>query len=123
MAIRVTAAEVTAIIPTSIADATILAEMITTASQFVDDHLADQDLSTRILRSIEQYLAAHFVALTEEGGGLISSEFGDADDKWANVYESGLKSTRFGQAAISMDSSGTLARVASTNMKALFRVV
>ncbi len=123
MTIRVSATEVKNIISTSLSDAIVLDPCITLASDIVDNNLTDQGLSTVLLKNIERYLAAHFVALTEEGGALISSEFGDANDRWSDVYKAGLSSTRFGQASIAMDSSGVLNAISTSRLKARFTVV
>ncbi len=98
--------------------------MIDTANVFVNTHLVPAaGHSELILEKIELYLASHFVALTVDQGGLTRSKLGDADESFANVYEAGLKSTRFGQQALALDTSGILNRVAATTLKAEFRVV
>ena len=124
MGARVTADTVKEIIPSDLTDEVVLANFIDTANLFVDTHLVpDAGHSEPMLRKIELYLAAHFLALTEEQGGITRSKLGEADDSFANVYEGGLKSTRFGLQALSLDSSGILNRVAQTSLKAEFRIV
>ena len=124
MSARVTADTVKEIIPSDLTDEVVLANFIDTANLFVDTHLVpDAGHSEPMLRKIELYLAAHFLALTEEQGGITRSKLGEADDSFANVYEGGLKSTRFGLQALSLDSSGILNRVAQTSLKAEFRIV
>ena len=125
MAIRVTAAEVKDIINTSIDDQVILNSMITTASLLVDENVSavTPSLSTALLKRIELYLAAHFVSLTEEKGALIGEEFGDSNVRLANIYSAGYNSTRFGQMAVSLDTSGQLKSLGAPTLKATFRVV
>lgn len=120
---RVTATKVKEVVNTNIADDVINRNHIATATTMVDEHLVGVGLSDALLEKIELYLAAHFVALTEEGGSLTRNKLGDADTSYANIYSQGLNSTRFGQQALSIDSSGTLSRVAQTQLKADFRVV
>lgn len=122
MTARVTAGEVKEIIQTEISDDVILTNHIETANLFVDTHLTTKH-SAPVLKKIELYLAAHFVALTEERGGLTRSKVGEADESLANVYAEGFRATRYGQTALSLDTSGTLTRIAQTRLKAEFRVV
>lgn len=123
MAIRVTAHEVIELLPTSLADRVVKGNMITTASNYVDVHLASAGHSATTLKHIEMYLAAHCVAITEEKGGIVSDEFGDSKVEFAEVYGEGFNSTRFGQMAIILDTSGTLAAKSTTKPKAQFRVI
>ena len=125
MVARVTAGAVKEIISTNIADDVIDTNHIDTAHTIVEEHLVGLTplLSDPMLKKIELYLAAHFVALTEEGGALTRSKLGDGDDSFANVYEQGYKSTRYGQTALAIDSSGVLSNISTTSLKADFRVV
>jgi hypothetical protein len=120
---RVTAEEVKQVVRTDIIDDTVLTNMIDTANLLVDEELVGEaDHSDARLKKIELYLSAHYVALTEEGGGVTRSKLGDADESYANVYDAGLQSTRFGQNAASLDTSGILAAL-TPKLKAAFRVV
>ncbi len=121
---RVTAEQVKEIIPTSIEDSVILASMIDTANVYIDTHLTEAGHSDAILEKVELYLASHFVAITEEGGALMSSKLGEAADEWETDFlGDGLRSTRFGQIALILDTSGILANVGTSHLKAQFRVV
>ena len=115
---RVTDAEVKAIIDTE----RDVAPFIETASLIVDEDVSGNGPSVARLRQIELYLAAHFVAITEERGGLISSATGAGKETYANNFKEGLRSTRYGQQAMSLDTSGSLALAASPQ-KASFEVV
>lgn len=123
MTSRVTAGEVKEIITTSVSDDIVFTNHIATANLLVDTHLSISGLAGPVLKQIELYLAAHFVSLTEERGGLTRSKMGDADESYANVYKEGFRSTRYGQMALALDSTGTLTRTLQTRVKAEFRVV
>ncbi len=120
---RVSAKEVKDILTTSISDGTLQSSFIDTAHVYVDDHLVGSTLSAAMLAKIELYLSAHFVALTEERGGLVESELGEARDRYSDVYEGGLKSTRYGLMALSLDTTGILTSISTVALKAQFRVV
>lgn len=93
------------------------------ANNLVDEHLLSSSLTATQLKHIEIYLAAHFAAVTEERGSIVRSSVGDAAETYQDIYESGLRSTRFGQQAIALDTSGTLAGLASSKVRAQFRVI
>lgn len=124
MTARVSPSEVKEIVDTNLDDNVILTNMIDTANAYVDEHVVGQGHSDRILAKIELYLAAHFVAVTEERGGIILDRYGDSEVEYAEqVYGDGLRSTRYGQQAIILDTSGVLAGLGASKMKAQFRVV
>lgn len=85
------------------------------ATLLVDEDLATLSpaLSDERLRQIELYLAAHFLTLTVEEGPKAAEALGDATERYHNIYAAGLRSTRFGQQAILLDTSGTLAEQAT----------
>ena len=119
MAIRVTDVEVKEIVETS-KDTT---SFIHTANAIVEEHLVPLTLSVTMLTKIELYLSAHFVALTEERGGLLRSSLGESAETYADIYEEGFRSTRFGQQAIALDTTGTLAQLSNQKLRAVFRIV
>ncbi len=123
MAIRTTVRDVRELVPNGAEDNVILNNYIVTANAIVDTYLLTAGLSAAILIEIEKYLAAHFTAIFEEKGGLVKVEIDDATDEYADIYSAGYNSTRFGQQAIVLDSSGTLANLGTGKLKALFRVV
>ena len=124
MAKRVTAAEVKEVIPTTLEDAVVVSNMIDTANVMVTEYLVpDAMLSDAILKKVELYFAAHLVALTEEKGALTRDKLGDGDQSFANIFDAGLHSTRFGQMALSLDTSGILIGVTQPTLKAAFRIV
>jgi hypothetical protein len=108
---RVTGTDVRAIIATSLDDAALL-PFITPANQLVDELLLDKGLGEPRLKEIERWLAAHFVALREPRDTLR----GVAESR--HQYETPavgqfLNGTRYGQMAIMLDTSGTLAALAA----------
>lgn len=94
-----------------------------TAKLIRDEDLAGQGLSTARLDQIEIFLAAHFTAIANERGGLKSTETLNAKDEYFGDYGRGLNSTRYGQQAQILDTSGILAAQAEPVSKAQFRVV
>lgn len=96
---------------------------IDTANLYVTRHLASKITDAAVLAKIELYLAAHFTAITEERGGLVFSAIGDARESVSNIYDTGFRQTRFGQQALLLDDSGTLAALSRDQLKAQFRIV
>ena len=116
---RVTDNEVQAIIDTE----RDTVPFINSANLIVDEELASKGMSANRLTQIELYLAAHMVALTEEKGGVIKKSTGEAFEAYGGEFTTGFNMTRYGQHAIVLDTSGTLATLASTKLNAEFRVV
>lgn len=88
------------------------------------DHFEDSELSDEKQELIALYIAAHFAVLTEEAGGLIGQTAGEASEKYQmQKMGYGFASTRFGQTAMALDTSGVLASLATSPLKAQFRVV
>ena len=100
---------------------------ISTAILLTDEVLANKGLSTNRLDVIKLYLAAHFAIITVERGGLIESRVGESSDRYAKpttkIETGGIGSTRYGQQAIALDSSGTLAVLGSGAKKARCKLV
>ena len=124
MAARVTADNVKEIVQNvDLDDALVLSHMVDQANLVVDTHLVGQGHSDRVLQKIELNLAAHYVVLTTEKGGLVSTKMGDAEDRLSDVYSDGFRSTRFGQTALVLDSTGILASLSSLKARAEFKVI
>lgn len=106
-------------------EAAVITEFVSAAELVVAEDLAQADLSDARKELITKYLAAHFAIVSLERGGLTRQKVGES----ADTYKTGLDSdqgfllTRFGQQAISLDTSGTLALNATPRIKAEFRVV
>ncbi len=124
MPARVTADSVKEIVQNvDLDDNLVLSHMVDQANLIVDTHLVGQGHNARTLQKIELNLAAHYVVLTTEKGGLTKTKMGDAEDTLANVYSDGFRSTRFGQVALVLDSTGILASLSNLKAKAEFKVV
>lgn len=82
------------------------------ASTLVSQQL-ELSLGEELLGLIELYLAAHFLALTTSEGPLSAQTIGETGERYSNIYEPGLRATRFGQQAMLLDASGKLAELAS----------
>jgi hypothetical protein len=98
---------------------------INVASVVSEAYLSGKGLSEPILTQIEIFLAAHFATLAVERGGLTREQQGQSSQSYQmlSTRQTGFASTRFGQQAIALDASGTLAAVGSTHLKAIFEVV
>jgi hypothetical protein len=128
MAFRVVEAEVKAIV--EVKDDTPVVNYIQTANMLVEETLASSDYSDDRKKQIELYLSAHFVAISVERGGVVRSKDGEAEEYYGNPTSlgGGLKSTRYGQTALVLDTSGYLIGEGGQNevsggRKALFRVL
>lgn len=118
----ITTDDVKAIYPTSLTVDPFLAIAQTMATNL----LSDKGLDSATTDSIVIYLTAHLLVLTAENGGLRRDRMGDADESYItpDPKATGFASTRFGQMAMILDSSGTLASVgASAGLKASIEVV
>lgn len=118
---RVTDEEVQAVT----GDSSAVTSFVTTANLIVTDELGTSGLSDSRLKQIELYLAAHFWAITNERGGLVEKEVDNAKERYAgtSTKDTGFRSTRFGQQAMALDTTGVLASLASAGTKAVFRVI
>jgi hypothetical protein len=96
---------------------------IATAHIVVSEQLIGKGLSDDRLKQIELYLAAHYTAVSEEHGALKSSKMGESTDVYDLNVGEGLKLTRFGQQALSLDTSGTLRSMGRTGANAQFRIL
>lgn len=118
----VTAQQVATIVDTS----TDCAPFLATANAIFNATLQGKGLPSDLSDQIILYLAAHFAVLTTESGGLKRSKLSEADESYRipGDKDTGLSFTRFGQQAMLLDTSGTLAGL-STNkgLKALFEVI
>ncbi len=118
---RVTSSEVKGLIKTNFD----VDPFIAIATLMVDESLVNQSLSDARLTQIELWLAAHFVAVAEERGALVSSEKGESKEEYEIKVGEGLNMTRFGQQVLMLDTTGILAEQGTNTSvkKAQFRVV
>lgn len=103
MAVRVTDDEVKEIIDTSLSDLTVF---ILVASQQVD---RISGLGTAVLKEIERWLAAHFVAIRDKRTS--KDNVLDSSHTYEGKTGMGLEFTRYGQQAKLLDTTGTLAKL------------
>lgn len=115
MAARVTDAEVKQILDTDI-DTT---PFIIAAHRVVEDNeLGSFDVASATLKSIEQFLAAHFACAMEQQ--TKSETTGKASATYQGEFGMRLDSTHYGQTAMTLDSSGILANLNTRQARALF---
>lgn len=107
---RVTSDEVKKIIDidSSITD---LSPFITIANLLVTDKLAGSGQSEDLLKEIERWLAAHFVAIRDPRAK--SESIGGISITYAGNTGEGFRSTLYGQTALSLDTTGILAKLGS----------
>jgi hypothetical protein len=99
---------------------------IAAATLMCNEDLDGRGLSPARLHMVGIYLAAHMVAMDVERGGLTSSKTGDSEETYAShgLKATGLSSTRWGQMALTLDSTGVLANMSNPGKpKAQFRLV
>jgi hypothetical protein len=120
---RNTEAELLAIV--EVPSSASLATFLDTASLLVVENLESAGMTEARLKLIELYLAAHFVTLTYEGGGLVGKKIGDTTEWYQKVSldAQGFRSSRFGQQALALDSSGVLTGLTTAKPRARFTVV
>lgn len=99
---------------------------LATAVTFVTPLLQGKGLTVDLFDQVVLYVAAHFCVLSLEQGGLKRSRLGDGDEfyKTPGDFDIGFRSTRFGQMAMILDTTGILASSATNSgLKAKFEVI
>lgn len=106
-------------------DNTDLTRFLETAQLIVAEDLANSGLSADRLVQITIFLGAHFATLAIEKGGILENRIDDTATKWKgpSSFDRGYLLTRYGQQAVSLDTTGALARNANAKQKAEFRVL
>lgn len=99
---------------------------ISTATIVVLDNLIGKDLSYRSITEITLYLAAHFVSLRDRTTRIKREKIGDAEVEYeaskAQVNFLSLASTEWGSTALTLDTTGTLASLGTTNQPRLINL-
>lgn len=108
MAVRVTASEVKEILDDSTLLDTIVEAFILGANAMVNTNLAGTTLSPEILKEIERWLSAHLISVTRERQAKKEGA-GGASIEYTGEWGEGLKGSSYGQMAMTLDSTGTLA--------------
>jgi len=106
---------------TSLSDA-ILTSVIDSANIFVTESLTGKGLSDNALAEIERWLAGHMVAVTRERTAAKEGA-GTAFIHYTGTWGEGLLSTSYGQTAVMLDTSGTLANIAKVKSSAWVKAV
>lgn len=106
---RVSDADVKEIFPTTLNTQ----PFILAASAMVDHYLAQAAMSSALLREIERWLAAH-LACAADPRLVEAGTDGDRLKYASGTLGTGLSSTPYGQAVLSMDTSGILAATTTT---------
>lgn len=119
--INITAADVRGVFA-RIPDALDVSPMIDAATTLVTDNLVGKGMSDATLTLITKYIAAHFTLIS-----LYSEPKYEEIERTRNEYNfkpgQGLASTRFGQQAIFIDTSGVLALMGTSQPYARFTLV
>lgn len=116
MAVRVTAAEVMAILDVQgagIGFKTDLSPFIQTANVLVNTTCLASDYTDELLKLIELWLSAHFVKI--KFPVVISERILRSETRYAVVTAMGLNSTPYGQQAMLLDVKGNLADISRLN--------
>jgi len=110
MANRVTGTEVKTIFETDMIESE-LTPFITSVNTFINATTDLLTLSDALLKEIEMWLSAHFASAKDQR--ITYQSFGDSKAKFQGEYTYGLNATDYGQRAIMLDTTGTLADIAS----------
>lgn len=86
---------------------------IDTASTLVDSYLLNKEIPEAVLIQIEKYIAAHLYSIKHRY--FVEEEVAGAKGKTGFKGGSGLSGTPYGQTAIALDFTGTLAKIGSVN--------
>lgn len=112
MALYGSAAGVLAILDSETAmDAATVAPFLTAANRIVTDRLTGHGIATATLEQIENWLAAHLIAMSDREPGLDEEQIGEARNKRSGKTATGLDATRYGQMAKALDPTGRLGQI------------
>lgn len=106
-------------------DVEVLRVFIEAADLLITEELATSGLSEARLKLIEVYIASHFAVQSFESGGHSLVRTGEGEERYRTIDQKalGLSSSRYGQQAIMLDTTGRLGAISTSAMKAEFRVV
>jgi len=100
----------------------IIESFINSANVFVTAALGTKGLTETVLTEIERWIAAHMIVSTRERQS-VKEEAGSAKIQWAGVWGSGLLGTTYGQTAVALDTSNTLAAIAKIKGNASIKAI
>jgi len=105
---RTTEAEIKKIISTTLTNEQVTPFLIS-ANLLVTDVLSGEGYSAELLREIERWLAAHFLAVRDPQ--ITEEKIGDARARYQGKTGLGLEHTSYGQQAMVLDHHGLLASI------------
>ena len=108
---RVTEAEVKKILSTTLTNEEIT-PFLMAANVLVTDILTDESYAEAMLKEIERWLAAHFVAIRDPQ--ISKEKIGDVDATYQGKTSLGLNHTSYGQQVMILDHHGKLAEIAQS---------
>jgi len=120
MAKRVTEAAVKEIIGTDLT-AEQIAPFLKSANVLIAATLSDEDYGTDLLREIELWLSAHFVAIQDPQ--VAKEKLGGAEVTYDGKTDLGLNGTRYGQQVMLLDHHGKLAEISRAKGPAELKVL
>jgi len=115
MSIRASEGEVKAVIQTELTEEEVV-PFLTTANVMVTDILNDEGYGDALLKQIEIYLAAHFVAIRDPQ--VKSETIGEVATSYHGQSGMGLNFTPYGQQVLLLDHHGVFARIQETKRQA-----
>lgn len=106
---RITVNDLVEIFDTTLTESQ-LGAFINSAHNLIQANLLNIGLGETILTEIHKYLAAHFASLRDQR--LQSERVADVSYNYQGKTDMGFQSTFYGQMALALDTSGTLASLA-----------
>lgn len=94
---------------------------LSAANLLVTDVCGNEGYSDNLMREIERWLAAHFLAIRDPR--ISKQKIGDADATYEGKTGLGLNHTSYGQQAMILDHHGKLAEVSEAKMPAELKVL
>ena len=108
---RVTEAEVKKILSTTLTNEGIT-PFLTAANVLITDVLTDEDYGNLLMKEIEKWLTAHFVAIRDPQ--IAKEKIGDVDATYQGKTGLGLNHTSYGQQVMVLEHHGKLAEIAQS---------
>ena len=106
---RITVDDLVEIFETELTEAQ-LSAFVNSAHYLIQANLLSSGLSSDVLTEIHKYLAAHFASLRDQR--IESERVADVSMKYQGKTDMGLNATFYGQTALMLDTSGSLANLA-----------
>ena len=119
---RTTVQLVKDILDETVLDDTTIESFIDSANVFVTNAFSGLTVGATILAEIERWVSAHMIVSTRERVALKEGA-GTAYIHYAGEWGKGLLGTSYGQMAVTLDTTGTLADLAKIKSKASIRAI